>query len=170
MYWYLQKYYVNFSSLNISYQTGARRLLGYQTTVWRKKKRGLKYVYRTLSPDATLAILGTLRSDNAMAVKTSFKKWIYVLPVFSAIIPTHLLNQSRPPWSWIPRFPIQVQKDKQNFVVRAVPFSYDNTFYRSNKFAYSKYWSPRKRAAALINSNVSYMNFQHFWTSPVKKQ
>ena len=39
-----------------------------------KKKRGLKYVYRTLSPDATLAILGTLGSDNAMAVKTSFKK------------------------------------------------------------------------------------------------
>ena len=52
-------------------------------------------MYRTLSPDATLAILGTLGSDNAMAVKTSFKKWIYVLPVFSAIIPTHLLNQKQ---------------------------------------------------------------------------
>ena len=133
-----------------------------------KKKRGLKYVYRTLSPDATLAILGTLRSDNAMAVKTRLKsEFTFFQSLARLFLPIYFIKSRRPPWSWIPRFPIQVQKDKQNFVVRAVPFSYDNTFYRSNKFAYSKYWSPRKRAAALINSNVSYMNFQHSWTSPV---
>ena len=93
MYWYLQKYYVNFSSLNISYQTGARRLLGYQTTVWRKKKRGLKYVYRTLSPDATLAILGTLRSDNAMAVKTSFKsEFTFFQSLARLFLPIYLIK------------------------------------------------------------------------------
>ena len=37
--------------------------------------------------------IGTLRSDEAMAAKTSLKKWIYVLSAFIAIIPTHFLYQ-----------------------------------------------------------------------------
>ena len=37
--------------------------------------------------------IGTLRSDEAMAAKTSLKKWIYVLLAFIAIIPTHFLYQ-----------------------------------------------------------------------------
>ena len=37
--------------------------------------------------------IGTLRSNDAVASKTLLKKGIYVLPVFIAIIPTHLLYQ-----------------------------------------------------------------------------
>ena len=37
--------------------------------------------------------IGTLRSDEAMAAKTSLKKWIYVFSAFIAIIPTHFLFQ-----------------------------------------------------------------------------
>ena len=37
-------------------------------------------------------ILGTLRSNDATAMKTSLKKWICVLLVFIAIIPTLELN------------------------------------------------------------------------------
>ena len=37
--------------------------------------------------------IGTLRSDDATAAKTSLQKWICVLSVFIAIIPTHLLCQ-----------------------------------------------------------------------------
>ena len=36
---------------------------------------------------------GTLRSNDATATRTSLKKWICVLSVFIAIIPTHLLGQ-----------------------------------------------------------------------------
>ena len=37
--------------------------------------------------------LGTLRSNDATATRTSLKKGISVLLVFTAIIPTHLLCQ-----------------------------------------------------------------------------
>ena len=37
--------------------------------------------------------LGTLRSNDATATRTSLKKCIFVLSVFIAIIPTHLLCQ-----------------------------------------------------------------------------
>ena len=52
-----------------------------------------------------------------MAAKTSHKKRIYFLPVFIGIIPTHLLlsKVGEPPWSWIARIPIQVEKEKLNF-------------------------------------------------------
>ena len=39
------------------------------------------------------ALQGTLWSDDGMAGKTSLKKWIYVLPVFTSIIPTHFFNK-----------------------------------------------------------------------------
>ena len=35
--------------------------------------------------------VGTLRTEDATAAKTSLKKWIYFPPVFIVIIPTHLL-------------------------------------------------------------------------------
>ena len=38
-------------------------------------------------------IIGTLRSNDATATRTSLKKSICVLSVFMAIIPTHLLCQ-----------------------------------------------------------------------------
>ena len=38
-------------------------------------------------------ILGTLRSDDATATRTSLEKSICVLSVFIAIFPTHLLRQ-----------------------------------------------------------------------------
>ena len=46
-----------------------------------------------LSPLRTLRPIGTLRSNDATATKTSPKKWICVLSVFIAIIPAHLLCQ-----------------------------------------------------------------------------
>ena len=57
--------------------------------------------------------------DNALAAKASLKKWIYVLPVFIAIIPTHLLYQNSviPPGVEFLGSLIQVQKEKDNFVV-----------------------------------------------------
>ena len=53
---------------------------------------------RTASPEFfswihTRRLLGTLRSSDATATRTSLKKWIWVLAVFIAIIPTHLLCQ-----------------------------------------------------------------------------
>ena len=36
--------------------------------------------------------IGTLRSNDATAMRTSLKKWICVLSVYMAIIPTHLLS------------------------------------------------------------------------------
>ena len=59
------------------------------------------------------------QSDNALAAKASHKKWIYVLPVFIAIIPTHLLYQNSviPPGVEFLGSLIQVQKEKDNFVV-----------------------------------------------------
>ena len=55
-----------------------------------------------------------LLSNDAMAAKTSHKKRIYFLPVLIGIIPTHLLlsKVGEPPWSWIARIPIQVEKEK----------------------------------------------------------
>ena len=41
----------------------------------------------------SMTTIGTLRSNDATAMRTSLKKWIYVLSVFIAIIPTHLLCQ-----------------------------------------------------------------------------
>ena len=38
-------------------------------------------------------VVGTLRSEDAIAAKTPLKKWLYDLPVFIVIIPTHLLYQ-----------------------------------------------------------------------------
>ena len=38
-------------------------------------------------------MLGTLRANDAAAMKTSLKKWICVLSVFIAIIAIHLLCQ-----------------------------------------------------------------------------
>ena len=40
-------------------------------------------------------LLGTLRSNDATATRTSPKKWICVLSVFISIMPTYLLCQSR---------------------------------------------------------------------------
>ena len=40
-----------------------------------------------------IELSGTLRSNDATATRTSLKKWICVLSVFIAIIPTHLLCQ-----------------------------------------------------------------------------
>jgi len=40
-----------------------------------------------------IELSGTLRSNDATATRTSLKKWIYVLSVFIATIPTHLLCQ-----------------------------------------------------------------------------
>ena len=39
-------------------------------------------------PSCKQALRGSLRSDNATATRTSLKKWICVLLVFTAIIPT----------------------------------------------------------------------------------
>ena len=47
----------------------------------------------SLSPLWALTRIGTLRSSDATATRTSLKKWICVLSVFIAIIPTHLLCQ-----------------------------------------------------------------------------
>ena len=46
-----------------------------------------------------LISVGTLRSNDATSTRTSLKKWIYVLSVYIAIIPTHLLcqMQANPP-------------------------------------------------------------------------
>ena len=55
----------------------------------------LKIIYRfspKLSGLRDLAKIRDLRSDDAMAAKTSHKRLIYFLPVFIAIIPTHLLS------------------------------------------------------------------------------
>ena len=172
MYWYLQKYYVNFSSLNISYQTGARRLLGYQTTVWRKKKSSLKKVYRTFSPHVTLAILGTLRSDNAMAVNTSFKKWIYILPVFIAIIPTHLLYQKL-------ANPLKVEflGSLSRFRQTNKILSWELILFLTIKLSIvpinlRKYWSREweRSIPCLLERKPRCLSFQHFWTPSVKKQ
>ena len=38
-------------------------------------------------------IIGTLRSNDATATRTSLKRWICVISVFIAIIPIHLLCQ-----------------------------------------------------------------------------
>ena len=48
---------------------------------------------------SAVVLLGTLRSNDATATRTSLKKWICVLSVFIAIIPTHLLcqMQANPP-------------------------------------------------------------------------
>ena len=40
-------------------------------------------------------IIGTLRSNDATATRTSRKKWICVLSVFIGIIPTHFVNCRR---------------------------------------------------------------------------
>ena len=55
---------------------------------------------RTASPEFfswihTRRLLGTLRSSDATATRTSLKKWIWVLAVFIAIIPTYLLCQMK---------------------------------------------------------------------------
>ena len=51
-----------------------------------------------------MTLLGTLRFNDATAMSTLLKKWIWVLSVLIAIIPTHLLCQKKanPPWNWIP--------------------------------------------------------------------
>lgn len=43
----------------------------------------------------------------------------FLFPVFITIIHTHLLlsRVDEPPWWWIARNPIQVQKEKSNFMV-----------------------------------------------------
>ena len=41
----------------------------------------------------SMEFLGTEWSDDAMAAKTSLKNCMYVLPVFIAIIPVHVLHQ-----------------------------------------------------------------------------
>ena len=43
----------------------------------------------------SMTTIGTLRSNDATAMRTSLKKWIYVLSVFIAIISTHLLCQMK---------------------------------------------------------------------------
>ena len=55
----------------------------------------LKIIYRfsrKLSGLRDLSKIRDLRSDDAMAAKTSHKRLIYFLPVFIAIIPTHVLS------------------------------------------------------------------------------
>ena len=54
---------------------------------WLPKRLGSKENH-----GAPLAI-GTLRSNDATATRTSLKKWFCVLSVFIAIIPTHFLCQ-----------------------------------------------------------------------------
>ena len=53
--------------------------------------------------------LGTLRSNDATATRTSLKKWICVISVFIAIIPTHLLCQL---WANPPKAEFQGAKFK----------------------------------------------------------
>ena len=43
--------------------------------------------------NSVLEKVGTLRSNDMTAIRTSLKKWIYVLSVFIAIIPAHFLCQ-----------------------------------------------------------------------------
>ena len=57
------------------------------------------------------SLIGTLRFNDAMATRTSLKRWICVPLVFIAIVPTYLLCQKgKPSWGWISRDQIQVQK------------------------------------------------------------
>ena len=54
---------------------------------WRWKQRD--FTFRSRHRHCCLSSLrGSLRSDNATATRTSLKKWICVLSVFTAIIPT----------------------------------------------------------------------------------
>ena len=54
---------------------------------WRWKQRD--FTFRSRHRHCCLSSLrGSLRSDNATATRTSLKKWICVLLVFTAIIPT----------------------------------------------------------------------------------
>ena len=54
---------------------------------WRWKQRD--FTFRSRQRRCCLSSLrGSLRSDNATATRTSLKKWICVLSVFTAIIPT----------------------------------------------------------------------------------
>ena len=45
------------------------------------------------TPNKFLLLIGTWSSNDALATRMSLKKWICVLSVFIAIIPTHLLCQ-----------------------------------------------------------------------------
>ena len=74
--------------------------------------------YWTISIDRE-EVTGTLRSNEATATRTSLKKGICVLSVFyrNYSYPLTLSNVGGPSWSWMLRDHIQVQKEKQNFVV-----------------------------------------------------
>ena len=55
--------------------------------------RGRKFDFRKMDTACSSDSLGTWRSDNETAAKTSLQKWICALSVFIAIILTHLLCQ-----------------------------------------------------------------------------
>ena len=72
-------------------------------------------VYNVISAIILALTEVTPWSNDASAMRATLKKWICVLSVFIAIIPTHALtlsNVDEPSRSWIPREHIQVQKEK----------------------------------------------------------
>ena len=70
-------------------KTVLRRISGAETlTGWTEDA-----LQRTVSKRHWKTSIGTLRSKDATATRTSLKKWICVLSVLIAIIPTHLLCQ-----------------------------------------------------------------------------
>ena len=80
------------------YQLVFHRLVSFTSfTRHRLAQRGLgvSEIYRSHAWCCPFPImkLGTLRSNDATATRTTIKKWICVLSVFIAIIPTHLLCQ-----------------------------------------------------------------------------
>ena len=62
----------------------------FSSAQWIPESKPLNKVHRD---GIAVMILGTLRSNDATAMRTLLKKWICVLSVFIAIIPTHLLCQ-----------------------------------------------------------------------------
>ena len=72
----------------VDFHSDFRRIL-----VWDSPTLKLSYVEKSVFPGYSTAIIGTLRSNDGTATRTSLKKWICVLSVFIAIIPTHLLCQ-----------------------------------------------------------------------------
>ena len=72
-------------------------LIGYVDVAWETGSLLCRTALWMVLWDAILAwhlfLIGTLRSNDATAMRTSLKKWICVLSVFIEIIPTHLLCQ-----------------------------------------------------------------------------
>ena len=74
----------------------------------------------------SLNFIRLLRIIITPSTRTSHKKWIWILSVFIAIIPTHFVNVGEPAWNWIPRIPYP--GSKREIIFRRCLFTRNKSF------------------------------------------